>query len=97
MTDSSTPVSQPAPRSPVPPPKPNPVRSFLVLVFRLLLLGVGSGVAWVAGMAIAQVYPAQIDDPPLVEKMLRYSQALADWGRQFPQSGDPPADDTTQP
>jgi hypothetical protein len=48
-------------------------------------------------MAIAQLYPAQIDEPPLAEKVLRYSQALVNWGQEFPQAGDSSTEDATQP
>ncbi|WP_413164351.1 OmpA family protein [Capilliphycus salinus ALCB114379] len=53
------------------PPKPRPSVSVMVLsiLFRLLLLGVGSAIAWVIGMAIAQVYPSSRTEAPLVEKL----------------------------
>ncbi|MEL7037172.1 MAG: OmpA family protein [Cyanobacteria bacterium J06592_8] len=54
------------------PPKPRSPVSVIVLsiLFRLLLLGVGSGFAWIIGMAIAQVYPSSRSEPPIVEKLL---------------------------
>lgn len=95
MTDSLPP---PNPASPKRSPQPSsPVRSFLVLVFRLLLLGVGGGVAWLAGMAIAQVHPAQVEQPPLFENVLRYSGALINWARQFPQSVSLAPEDANEP
>jgi OmpA-OmpF porin, OOP family len=48
----------------------------LSLIFRLLLLGVGSGFAWVLGMAIAQIYPSGATEMPLAERLLRLTQNL---------------------
>ncbi|TAG90361.1 MAG: OmpA family protein [Oscillatoriales cyanobacterium] len=46
----------------------------LSLIFRLLLLGVGSGFAWVLGMAIAQIRPSTATEMPLAERLLRLTQ-----------------------
>jgi len=46
----------------------------LVSIFRLLLLGVSGSLAALVGMAIAQFYPDNAQEPPLVEKALRQSQ-----------------------
>lgn len=44
----------------------------LTVIFRLLLLGVGSGAAWFAGMAIAEIYDSNpSSEPPLTERLLR--------------------------
>jgi hypothetical protein len=51
-------------------------RSFLVLVFRLLLLVVGGGFAGLLGVAIAQYYPAQTQEMPILEKVFQRSEAL---------------------
>src|SRR4028118_1643387 len=48
----------------------------LSLIFRLLLVGVGSGFAWVLGMAIAQIYPSRATEMPLAERLLRLTQNL---------------------
>jgi outer membrane protein OmpA-like peptidoglycan-associated protein len=48
----------------------------LTFIFRLLLLGVSGSLAGLLGIAVAQFYPGQIQEPPLVEKLLRGSQAL---------------------
>lgn len=48
----------------------------LSLIFRLLLLGVGSGFAWVLGMATAQIYPSGAAEMPLAERFLRLTQNL---------------------
>jgi len=48
----------------------------LSLIFRLLLLGVGSGFAWVLGMAIAQIYPSRATEMPIAERLLRLTQNL---------------------
>ncbi|MGB3534861.1 MAG: OmpA family protein [Microcoleaceae cyanobacterium] len=54
-------------------PKPQPPDSALVIllsvVFRLLLLGVGSVVAWSVGIAIAQIYPRQYPEMPITQRM----------------------------
>ncbi|EDZ93066.1 MAG: OmpA family protein [Limnospira sp. PMC 1291.21] len=47
----------------------------LSFIFRLLLLGVGSAVAWVVGMAVAQVYPNTSSEMPLTEQLLRREPA----------------------
>ncbi|MDJ0702335.1 MAG: OmpA family protein [Leptolyngbyaceae cyanobacterium MO_188.B28] len=50
------------------------VRALLTFIFRLLLLGVGSGGAWLAGVAIAMFYyPAPSPKTPLQEIVLRRS------------------------
>lgn len=51
-------------------------RSFLVLIFRLLLLTVGGSFAGLLGIAVAQFYPAQIQETPILEKVLQRSEAL---------------------
>ncbi len=48
----------------------------LSLIFRLLLLGVGSGFAWVLGMTIAQIYPSNSIQMPIAERLLRLTQNL---------------------
>ncbi len=48
----------------------------LSLIFRLLLLGVGSGFAWVLGMAIAQIRPSTATEMPVAERLLRVGQNL---------------------
>ncbi|MGB3492002.1 MAG: hypothetical protein WBA57_04700 [Elainellaceae cyanobacterium] len=46
------------------------LKSFLVLIFRLLLLGVGSISAVLVGMAIATVFAAEVNEKPLLETAL---------------------------
>ncbi len=48
----------------------------LSLIVRLLLLGVGSGFAWVLGMTIAQMYPSTATEMPVAERLLRITQNL---------------------
>ncbi|MGG6294326.1 OmpA family protein [Leptolyngbya sp. AN02str] len=50
----------------------SPLVGLFVILFRLLLLGVGGSLAWVIGMAIAQMYPSSSTDPPLAEQVLRW-------------------------
>ena len=61
------------------------MRLLLVVIFRLLLLGVGGSFAFISGVAIAHFYPAENPKMPLVEKVLRRSflQAMADLKRQY--------------
>lgn len=65
----------PKPRISTAPPAPRPrnqgLLSFLSLVFNILLLTVGGSLAWLVGMAIAQVYPNSSSDAPLTEQVLR--------------------------
>ncbi|MGB7709919.1 MAG: OmpA family protein [Microcoleus sp.] len=56
----------------------------LSLIFRLLLLGVGSGFAWVFGMAIAQMYPSTATEMPLAERLLRQTQNLTPHTKRAP-------------
>ena len=62
-------------------------RFLLVSIFRLLLLGVSSSLAVLVGMAIAQFYPDNAQEPPIVEKALRQSQ---NWVNQQKQALFPP-------
>jgi len=94
MTKSSitpTPDQTPAKR-------PSSGRSLLVLIFRLLLLGVGGIVAGLVGVAIAQFYPAptrSVEELPLIEQIFRHSDHwLKPLRRLIPSSTDdasPPA------
>jgi outer membrane protein OmpA-like peptidoglycan-associated protein len=56
------------------PPKQN--WPLLVFTFRLLLLLVGGGFAWLGGVVVATFYPAPNPELPLFEKALRQS---SDW------------------
>lgn len=47
------------------------VRPLLVLIFRLLLLGVGSAIALLIGIGLAQFSPGRVDDKPFLEDVLR--------------------------
>lgn len=47
------------------------IRPALVLIFRLLLLGVGSAAALVIGVLVAQISPGSVDRQPLLENVLR--------------------------
>lgn len=76
MTPAPTPPSPPPKRSDRPPAN-HPLRSLLVLIFRLLLLGVGGTIAGLLGILAAQVYPApRTEEPPLLENFLQKSNDL---------------------
>jgi outer membrane protein OmpA-like peptidoglycan-associated protein len=68
---------QPAPTVPptvsptAPPVAPHPWVGPLTIVFRLLLLGVGVPLAWLAGIAAAEILPSRSQTPPLQEVALR--------------------------
>ncbi|MEB3355497.1 MAG: hypothetical protein VKK04_02030 [Synechococcales bacterium] len=47
------------------------LRGTLVLIFRLLLLGVGGAVALLVGIAIATLFPGNVTEPPILERVLR--------------------------
>jgi OmpA-OmpF porin, OOP family len=56
----------------------------LSLIFRLLLLGVGSGFAWVLGIAIAQIYPSRATEMPIAERLMRQTQNLTPSPKRAP-------------
>jgi outer membrane protein OmpA-like peptidoglycan-associated protein len=66
--------------------RPSPGRSFLTLIFRLLLLGISGSLAALLGIVIAQFYPGQIQEPPLVEKFMQGSQSLWQSVSRLPQT-----------
>ncbi len=61
----------------------------LSLIFRLLLLGVGSGFAWVLGMAIAQIHPSPATEMPIAERLLRVTQNLTSSPKPAPATQTP--------
>jgi outer membrane protein OmpA-like peptidoglycan-associated protein len=91
MTKSSTTTTP----EQTPVKRPSSGRSPLVVIFRLLLLGVGGIVAGLVGVAIAQFYPAparSVEQPPLLEQIFRHSH---DWTkplrRLIPNTGASPS------
>ncbi|NET39144.1 MAG: hypothetical protein F6K19_45435, partial [Cyanothece sp. SIO1E1] len=68
--------TQPAP-PPIPlPPRKSVIGAVFVFFYRLLLLGFGGSLAWLLGVAIANFYPAQTQDPPLQEIVMQRSRAM---------------------
>lgn len=69
VAESST-VNQPKSQ----PPKRSPHWGvgLLIIIFRLLLLGVGGVTAGLVGISVAQVVPGNVQDPPLLERVLRW-------------------------
>jgi peptidoglycan-associated lipoprotein len=61
-------------------------RALFTLIVRLLLLGIGGTLAAAVGIAIAQLYPAQTQEPPLAEKLLQSSDSFLDNLKQLPQT-----------
>jgi len=72
MTKSAKPRTQTA--SAETPRRFNKLLFLGTMVFNLLLLGVGSSVAWFAGLAIAQVYPNSRSEVPLSEQLFEKMQ-----------------------
>lgn len=104
MTQSPKPrISTPPPPAPAPRPRNQGLLSLLSLVFNLLLLTVGGGIAWLAGMAIAQVYPNSSSEVPLTEQVLRRLPSSRPAITPAPQSASPslpsptPVPSPTQP
>lgn len=61
----------------------------LVIIFRLLLLSVGGAAAGLLGIAIAQVVPGDVDNPPFFETVLRRAASLRRDVRQLPERSEP--------
>jgi len=109
MTQSSTSQASDLPKQrPVKRPSPGRGRSFLTFIFRLLLLGVSGSLAALLGIVVAQFYPGQIQEPPLVEKFMQGSQSLwrsvtrlpATWNNPAspsPVTSSSPSTETTSP
>lgn len=103
MTESSTPPVTEVPktrRKPVRqrPPSYGPGRAILVFIFRLLMLGVSGSLAALIGIAIANLRPGNIQEPPFAEKLLQGSQALWQGITRLPQSWQPsPSPTSTAP
>ncbi|MBD2012864.1 OmpA family protein [Microcoleus sp. FACHB-53] len=65
MTQSTSSATKTSPKRATPRPW-----WLLVLIFRLLLLGVGGGLALIAGIVLANVYPNSNPEKPLIFKVL---------------------------
>jgi peptidoglycan-associated lipoprotein len=61
-------------------------RATFTLLLRLLLLGVGGSIAAAVGVAVAQLYPSQAEEPPTLEKLIRSSESLADSVKHLPET-----------
>lgn len=95
MTESSTPPVTETPKRRKParqqPPSHGFGRGLLVFIFRLLMLGVSGSLAALLGIAIANLSPGNVQEPPFAEKLLQGSQALWQSVTRLPQSWQPPA------
>lgn len=92
-----TPTSLPDQETPVR-RSPNPVRSVLVVIFRLLLLGIGGGFALLLGIAIAQFFPAKTANAPLLEGIFQQSETALTKIKQLREgSSSPPSPPTSSP
>lgn len=60
-------------------------------MFRLLLLLVGGGFAWLGGVVVATFYPAPNPELPLFEKALRQSNEWVIQSKRLPQSWNQPS------
>lgn len=98
MTKSSTPPASDLPQQSPKRPSSGRGRTFLVFLFRLLLLGVSGSLAGLVGIVIAEFFiPGQIQEPPLVEKVLQGSRTLWKGVSQFPQSWESPSPEVVDP
>ncbi len=70
--------------APVPSSGLRAVHALWTLLVRLLVLGVSVSVGWLAGMAIAQIFPARSPAPPIAELALRRSSQTSRKLRQLP-------------
>lgn len=83
MTKTST---EPKPVQPKPTRSGSWFRDTLVLIFRVLLLGIGGVSATLIGMAIATITPGQVEDTPLLEHALRQVNTVRKMVRRGPQA-----------
>ncbi len=91
-----------APGPVIPPPVPKPrsglgagLHGLWTLVVRLIILGAGVSLGWLAGLLVAQALPSGNPEPPLTEVALRYGSQTRRKLRQLPrwwQGSAPPAD-----
>lgn len=68
---TSAPPKSPSPQTDPPKDRLKPVKTLATFVFRLVLLGGSAGIAAALGIAIAHRFPAQVAEPPLLERMIR--------------------------
>ncbi|MBD1910854.1 MULTISPECIES: OmpA family protein [unclassified Leptolyngbya] len=87
QTQAIPPSTQPSSR------RKNRALGVLTLIFRLLLLGVSGGLAWLIGIAIAQLAPGTVAEPPLTERLLQQVEDL----NARRQTGVMPFQPSTQP
>ncbi|MDJ1180810.1 OmpA family protein [Roseofilum sp. BLCC_M91] len=87
VSDSPTP-----PTPPTPPSQGNLVTFLLVTIFRLLLLGVSSSMAFILGIAIAFFYPDPNPQMPWIERVLQqpFNPLSAQWWQFRPSATAPP-------
>lgn len=95
----ASPSASAAKDSPVvapPPPAPSSpgfLQRLWTLVVRLLILGMGVSVGWLAGLLVAQVWPSRNPNPPIQERVMRQASQTVRKVRQLPQwwAGEAPA------
>lgn len=71
-----------------PPPEPSSpglLQRLWTLVVRLLILGMGISLGWIAGLLVAQVWPSRNPDPPLQERVMRQTSQTVRKVRRLPQ------------
>lgn len=108
--DPAVPGAGPSKVSPgpvTPPPEPKPqsglgagLHTLWTLVVRLIILGAGVSLGWLAGVLVAQVLPSRNPEPPLTEVALRYGSQTQRKLRQLPlwwQGNVPLAEDSASP
>lgn len=95
MTQTPAPLESDV--QPTPERKSSPGVWLLMLIFRLLLLGVGGVGATLVGIAIAQFYPARRQEPPLIHQVVEAAQSSLNQARTLLRDAPPAAVPTSTP
>lgn len=87
----SDPVATDMERGNTGPPPKGTLHTLWTLFVRLLILGFGVSCGWILGVLVAQVFPSSNPDPPLQERVMRYTSQtwrkvgqLPQWWRSQP-------------
>jgi peptidoglycan-associated lipoprotein len=102
MTKSATTrpinLSKPQPQPQIVTPVKNSWgRVMFTLIFRTLLLAAGGSLTAAVGVAVAQLYPSQAQEPPLLETLIQKSESLFNQVQHLPQTWNQPAASSAAP